>query len=73
MEIFSSIEAALEKHPNSYIAFEKMGDCMVCKQYKDLRCGACFQCCPKVDGEKIKGGHRLWEIGKLENTWYVGE
>lgn len=73
MEIFNSIEAALEAYPNSYIAFEKMGDCMICGERKDLRCGACFQCSSQIAGEKIKGGHRLWDSKNPDNTWYVGE
>lgn len=72
VEVFDSVEAALEKYPNSYVSFAKMGNCMVCGEYQDLRCGACFDCSSKVDGEPVKGGHRLWERDNPENTWYVG-
>lgn len=71
--MFDSIEAALVKYPDAYIAFARMGNCMVCGQRQDLRCGACFTCSPKISGQKIKGGHRLWETSKPENTWYVGD
>ena len=72
MEILNSIEDALKKYPNSYVTFARMGDCMVCHERHDLRCGVCFGCQPNVDGEPIKGGHRLWQRDKPENTWYVG-
>lgn len=72
MEMFSSVEEALEKYPNAYVAFAKVGTCMVCGEQHDLRCGVCFDCCAKVDGEPIKGGHRLWERANPRNTWYVG-
>lgn len=73
MEIYKSLDDALREYPDSYIAFAKMGDCMVCKKYKDLRCGTCMGCGSKVSGEPMKGGHRLWETSNPENTWYVGK
>ena len=73
MEIFDSLEAALAKYPNAKILHDQMGDCMVCGSHQDLRGGVCFDCCGKVTGEPIKGGHRLWEITNPNNTWYVGE
>ncbi len=57
---------------NVYEVFARMGNCMICKQRKDLRCGACFKCSPLVDGEKLDKGHRLWEKANPDNTWYVG-
>jgi len=56
-----------------YVASAKFGDCMVCGEYKDLRCGACFHCSDKVKGMKIKGGHKLWQADKPSNVWYVGD
>jgi len=72
IETFSSIEEALKKYPDAYIAFRKIGDCMICGKREDLRCGACFQCADQVAGEQIKGGHRLWDSMNPKNTWYVG-
>jgi len=73
VEIFNSVEAALLAYPDSYVAFEKLGDCMICAEHKDLRAGSCWECSGLVSGEPIKGGHRLWETSKPENTWYVGD
>jgi len=73
MEIFDTLKEALEKYPDSYVSRAQMGNCMICQEYKDLRAGACFHCCGKVDGESIKGGHRLWEKENPDNTWYVGQ
>ena len=72
-EMFDSLDAALAKYPNSYVSFAKTGNCMVCGNLEDLRCGSCFHCSSNVDGEKIKGGHRLWQKDRPENTWYVGD
>lgn len=71
--IYESIKEALKENPNAYVASERLGSCMVCKELHDLRAGACFDCCSKVDGAPIKGGHRLWERENPENTWYVGK
>ena len=73
MEMFDSIEAAFAKYPDAVLSVAKMGNCMVCKEHHDLRCGTCFPCCGKVDGEPVKNGHRLWEKANPENMWYVGE
>lgn len=73
IEIFSSIEDALKRYPNSYVTFERVGNCMVCHERNDLRAGVCFDCSGMVSGTKIKGGHRLWQTDKPENTWYVGD
>lgn len=73
MEIFRSIDEALAKYPDAYVSFAKIGNCMVCGKREDLRCGVCFECTDKVDGEPVKGGHRLWQKDKPENTWYVGD
>ena len=78
MEVFSSLEKAIEKYPNSYVSHAQFGDCMVCGEYKDLRCGACFNCSGKVNGEPIKNkkgeiiGHRLWAIDNPDKKWIVG-
>ena len=71
-EVFSSVAEAFEKHPDAYLAHSQIGDCMICGDRQDLRAGACFDCVEKVDGEPIKGGHRLWEKSYPKNTWYVG-
>lgn len=73
IKIFSSISEAMAAHPNSYVSFAKIGRCMVCGETQDLRCGACFDCSSLVDGTPIKGGHRLWQKDKPDNTWYSGE
>ena len=76
MEIFDSIEAVFQKYPGAreshYVSREQMGECMLCHEHKDLRCGACFQCADNVSGKKIKGGHRLWQTDKPDNMWYLG-
>lgn len=78
MEIFESLEKALEKYPDSYVSHAQMGDCMVCGDRQDLRCGACFDCAGKVEGKPIKNkvgetiGHRLSEKEKPENSWITG-
>ena len=72
MEMFNSVAEALEKYPDAHVSFPRIGTCMVCKEKRDLRCGSCFSCSPKIDGEPIKGGHRLWERANPSNTWYVG-
>ena len=73
IEIMNSIKEALDKYPNSYVSHAQIGNCMVCGDRQDLRAGACFDCCGKVSGEPIKGGHRLWETANPDNTWYVGD
>lgn len=55
-----------------YEVFERMGNCMICSKRHDLRMGVCFSCSPKVDGEKIPHGHRLWDMDNPENSWVVG-
>ena len=55
-----------------YEVFARMGDCMICDKYKDLRAGACYQCQGKVTGEPFKNGHKLWEIENPKNYWYYG-
>lgn len=71
MEIMTNLKEALEKYPDAVVVKAQMGDCMVCHERRDLRCGVCFHCSPKVDGEPISNGHRLWERDNPENTWYV--
>lgn len=72
MKIFNSLKEAIDRYPGSYVSRVQIGDCMICGEKKDLRAGVCFLCCDKVDGEKIKGGHRLWEKDNPKNTWYCG-
>lgn len=55
----------------TYMTMAEWGYCKVCKAYEDLRCGACFDCCGKVDGRKIEGGHELWERANPSNRWRV--
>ena len=55
----------------TYVSMAQMGDCKVCKQHKDLRCGTCFDCCKYVTGKPITGGHELWEIDNPRNRWKV--
>ena len=71
-ETFETLQEALEKYPDAYVAIAQWGDCKVCGQHKDLRAGACFHCSGKVDGEPIRGGHRLWERDNPSNTWFSG-
>ena len=70
---FSSLEEALKHYPDAYVAMVTPGTCRVCKKEKDLRCGACFDCGAQVTGEPAAGGkaHKLWEIGKPDDFWYV--
>jgi len=72
MIIFRSLKEALEKYPDAVVASARMGNCRICEKYRDLRCGVCFNCSPKVDGEPVSKGHRLWERTNPQNTWYVG-
>lgn len=72
METFDSLDDALAKYPDAYVSFAKIGNCMVCRNEHDLRCGVCFDCSGKITGKPIKGGHRLWEISNPLNTWYIG-
>lgn len=72
METFNTLAEALAKYPDAYVCVEQWGDCRVCGNHQDLRCGVCFDCSGKVDGEPIKGGHRLWERANPSNAWYVG-
>lgn len=73
METFKSLEEAIRKYPDSYVAMERLGPCKICKKVNDLRAGVCFHCKDQVHGEKIKGGHRLWDSNNPDNSWYVGD
>ena len=56
----------------TYVVMEEWGICRVCGKYQDLRCGACFDCCSLVKGERIPGvGHKLWQADKPQNSWIV--
>jgi len=78
MEIFETLKAALKEHPDSYVSHAQMADCMVCGEHKDLRCGACFDCCEKVTGKPIKNlkgatiGHQLWAKDNPDKKWITG-
>ena len=78
MEMFDSLEKALEKYPDSYVSHSQMANCMICGEHKDLRCGACFSCCEKIDGNPIKSrngeivGHKLFEKDNPDNSWITG-
>lgn len=56
-----------------YVVRDQFGDCMVCGEYHDLRCGACFDCADKVDGEFFpdKGYHELWVRDNPKIRWIV--
>jgi len=73
MEVFDSLEECLKKYPDAYVAMPRMGDCRLCSQHKDIRCGVCWDCMSKVTGEKVAKGkaHKLWEIGNPDEFWYV--
>jgi hypothetical protein len=58
------------KEGEIYIVKSNMGNCRVCLEMKDLRCGVCFFCSDKVTGKKIPGGHLLWEINNPQNKWF---
>lgn len=59
---------------NCHVVVSQHGSCKVCGNHRDLRMGACFDCASgNVCGEKIPGGHRLWQADKPENTWIVRE
>lgn len=55
----------------TYMCIAEMGYCRVCSAYRDLRCGACFDCSGKVSGKPIAGGHELWETANPDNRWKV--
>ena len=57
-----------------YVSITQMGDCKICGQHKDLRCGACFDCADQVAGEKISDTtHKLWDSKNPTNVWYYSE
>ena len=57
---------------DDYVAMVQNGYCKVCGPFKDLRCGACYQCAPQVGGRPDgQGGHILWDSKKPTNTWRV--
>jgi hypothetical protein len=54
-----------------YKIMSQVGKCMRCGVTADLRCGACFHCAPRIDGEPTLGGHRLWDRDNPTNFWFV--
>jgi len=72
-----SLEEAKQRFPNAYIAEERTGECRVCHDDRDLRCGVCLDCSEKVGGHPImdKNGaivaHFLYEKTDLANHWLV--
>jgi hypothetical protein len=73
VKIYGSLAAALKAHPDAYVSMAMIGNCRICSARQDLRAGVCFGCSGKVDGEKIEGGHRLWEKSNPNNFWYTPE
>lgn len=58
----------------TYVVIEQVGDCRICGQRKDLRCGVCFQCSDQVRGERISPTtHRLWDSANPRNEWFYSE
>lgn len=58
----------------TYVSMAQMGNCKVCGDYQDLRCGACFDCSSKVTGEQIsEHTHKLWETDNPTNFWFYSE
>ena len=58
----------------AYVSIAQMGNCKVCGERQDLRCGACFDCANKVSGEQISDKtHRLWETDNPSNEWFYSE
>lgn len=78
MQVYDSVEQALEDNDKCYVSHAQIAPCMVCGEKKDLRCGACHQCLSKVDGEPIQNksgktiGHKLFEKGNPDNSWVTG-
>jgi len=57
-----------------YVSIAQMGNCMICGEHQDLRCGACFDCSDKVSGELVRPGvHKLWETNNPLNEWFYYE
>lgn len=58
----------------SYVSEAAMGNCKVCGEWQDLRCGACFDCAALVMGRLIEPGvHELWERSRPQNKWFYRE
>lgn len=75
LEIVSDEEAQrLALQSDTHISLSDWGNCQICGEYQDRRCGACFTCSDVVDGEQLPDGrHRLWDSRNPSNTWMVGE
>ena len=57
-----------------YVSIAQMGDCRICGQYADLRCGACWDCMGRVSEEKVsETTHRLWDSENPRNEWFYSE
>ena len=62
------------KHTPPYVSIAQIGNCKICGEEKDLRCGACFQCMAQVAGEKVSATtHKLWDSKDPPNIWYYSE
>lgn len=60
-----------------YVIKNHFGDCRICGKHKDLRCGACFNCAKRVNGEKFGTDanglevHKLWDQDNPTNSWLI--
>lgn len=63
-------QAVIEVHDTILVAVQ-WGWCKICHQHRDLRCGACYRCSPRVDGRPIMGGHEFWDKKNVNNRWKV--
>ena len=63
----------MEVQDGIYKVMTQVGTCLRCGSDRDVRMGACFGCSEKIDGEKVPGGHRLWDIDNPQNQWFVSD
>lgn len=56
-----------------YISGVKSSCCILCGEFEDLRCGVCWNCSNYVTGQKIEGGHELWDKRNPSIRWKVDE
>lgn len=57
-----------------YVAIAQIGECRICRERHDLRCGVCFDCASHVAGEKVSAvTHRLWDSRNPANVWFYSE
>lgn len=56
------------------VSIAHMGNCRICGQHADLRCGVCWDCMGQVVGEKVsETTHKLWDSENPTNVWYYSE